>query len=172
MREIGRRIGRCASTISRELRRNASTRGRGVVYRATAAPWPAQRRASRPKVAKLAANDELRHYVADRVGGQIARPDGESVSGPEVRWTGRRHGPRKDRRWASSWSPEQISNRLRIEFPDNESMRISHEAIYQAAYMQGRGALRRELVACGRTGRALPGPAGPDQAAGPQVRYT
>ena len=39
--------------------------------------------------------------------------------------------------------------------PHNESMRISHEAIYQAAYVQGRGALKRELVACGRTGRAL-----------------
>ena len=155
VREIGRRLGRCASTISRELRRNASTRGRGVVYRATTAQWHAERRASRPKVAKLAANDALRHYVADRLGGQIARPDGELVPGPQVRWVGRRHGPRKDRRWATSWSPEQISNRLRVDFPHNESMRISHEAIYQAAYVQGRGALKRELVACGRTGRAL-----------------
>ena len=54
-----------------------------------------------------------------------------------------------------SWSPEQIANRLRIDFPDDDSMRISHEAIYQALYVQGRGALRRELVACLRTGRAL-----------------
>ena len=72
-----------------------------------------------------------------------------------MKWTGRRHGRRADRRWAKSWSPEQISNRLRIEFPHNESMRISHEAIYQAAYVQGRGALQWELVACLRTGRAL-----------------
>ena len=85
----------------------------------------------------------------------IAHPDGEVVPGPEVKWTGRRHGRRVDRRWAKSWSPEQISNRLRIEFPDNESMRISHDAIYQAAYVQGRGGLQRELVACLRTGRAL-----------------
>ena len=155
VREIGRRLGRCASTICRELRRNASTRGRGVVCGATTAQWHAQRRAGRPKVAKLAANEELREYVQDRLGGQIARPDGESVPGPEVRWTGRRRGRRSDRRWAKSWSPEQISNRLRIEFPHNESMRISHEAIYQAAYVQGRGALKRELVACLRTGRAL-----------------
>ena len=155
VREIGRRLGRCASTISRELRRNAATRSRGVVYRATTAQWHAERRASRPKVAKLAANDELREYVQDRLGGQIARPDGELVPGPQVRWTGRRHGRRADRRWATSWSPEQISRRLRIDFPDNESMRISHEAIYQALYVQGRGALKRELVACLRTGRAL-----------------
>ena len=155
VREIGRRLGRCASTISRELRRNASTRSRGVVYRATTAQWHAERRASRPKLSKLAANDELRDYVADRLGGQIARPDGELVPGPQVRWTGRRHGRRADRRWATSWSPEQISNRLRVDFPHNESMRVSHEAIYQALYVQGRGALKRELVACLRTGRAL-----------------
>ena len=155
VREIGRRLGRSASTISRELRRNAATRGRDVVYRATTAQWHAERRASRPKVSKLAANDELRRYVQDRLGGQIARPDGGVVPGPPVKWTGRRHGRRADRRWATSWSPEQISNRLRIDFPHNESMRISHEAIYQALYVQGRGALKRELVACLRTGRAL-----------------
>jgi IS30 family transposase len=53
------------------------------------------------------------------------------------------------------WSPEQIARRLRLEFPDDESMRISHEAIYQSLYVQGRGELRRELTACLRTGRAL-----------------
>lgn len=42
-----------------------------------------------------------------------------------------------------------------VDFPDDESMRISHEAIYQALYVQGRGALRRELTACLRSGRAL-----------------
>ena len=52
-------------------------------------------------------------------------------------------------------SPEQIAHRLRVDFPDDESMRVSHEAIYQALYVQGRGALRRELTACLRTGRAL-----------------
>jgi IS30 family transposase len=155
VREIARRLGRSGSTISRELRRNASTRRHAVVYRATTAQWHAERRASRPKVSKLAANDALREYVQERLAGTIAMPDGEPVPGPDVRWVGRRHGRRQDRRWAKSWSPEQISNRLRIDFPDDDSMRISHEAIYQALYIQGRGALKRELVACLRTGRAL-----------------
>jgi IS30 family transposase len=154
-REIARRLGRAPSTISRELRRNAATRSGTVAYRATTAQWHADLRAKRPKVAKLAALDELRCYVQDRLGGMIARPDGAAVPGPGVRWVGRRHGRRQDRRWAASWSPEQIANRLRVDFPDDESMRISHEAIYQALYVQGRGALRRDLTACLRTGRAL-----------------
>ena len=155
VRAIARRLGRSPSTISRELRRNASTRGNELTYRATTAQWHAERRASRPKVAKLAANDRLRTYVQDRLAGMIARPDGELVPGPEVKFIGRRHGRRADRRWAKSWSPEQIANRLTVDFPDDGSMRISHEAIYQALYVQGRGALKRELVACLRTGRAL-----------------
>jgi IS30 family transposase len=152
VREIARRVGRSASTISRELRRNASTRGE---YRATTAQWHADRRARRPKTAKLAANARLRAYVQERLAGVIAAPDGAAAAGPEVRWIGRRRGRRRPRRWASSWSPEQIANRLPVEFPDDASMRISHEAIYQALYVQGRGALRRELTACLRTGRAL-----------------
>src|SRR5437899_6261640 len=166
VREIARRLGRSASTISRELRRNASTRSNALVYRATTAQWHAERRASRPKVAKLAANDALRESVQERLAGTITRPDGELVPGPDVRWIGRRHGRRQDRRWARSWSPEQIANRLRVDFPDDGSMRISHEAIYQALYVQGRGALKRELVACLRTGRALRVPHAPTQARG------
>jgi IS30 family transposase len=53
------------------------------------------------------------------------------------------------------WSPEQISAMLKAEFPDEPEMRVSHETIYQAIYVQGRGALRRELAARLRTGRAL-----------------
>jgi IS30 family transposase len=166
VRGIARRVHRSPSTISRELRRNASTRSNAVVYRATTAQWHAERRASRPKVSKLAANDPLRKYVQDRLAGTIAKPDGELVPGPDVRWIGRRHGRRQDRRWARSWSPEQIANRLRIDFPDDELMRISHEAIYQALYVQGRGALKRELVACLRTGRALRVPRARIQARG------
>ena len=155
MRTIARHISRSPSTISRELRRNAATRNGGLAYRATTAQWHADRKARRPKAAKLAAHDELRRYVQDRLAGLMTAADGTRVPGPPVSWNGRRHGPRQDRRWAASWSPEQIANRLKVDFPDDESMRISHEAIYHALYVQGRGALRRELVACLRTGRAL-----------------
>ena len=155
VREIARQLGRSPSTISRELRRNAATRSGRFEYRATTAQWHADLRARRPKSAKLAVNLELRGYVQERLSGTVQRPDGIAVDGPQVSWIGRRHGRRTDRRWARSWSPEQISNRLRLDFPDDESMRVSHEAIYQSLYVQGRGALRRELTACLRTGRAL-----------------
>ena len=140
----------------RELRRNAATRGGKLDYRASVAQWKAELVARRPKTAKLAANERLREYVQERLSGQVRRPDGTAVPGPATApWKGRNKPHRQDRRWASAWSPEQISDRLRIDFPDDESMRISHEAIYQALYVQGRGALRRELTACLRTGRAL-----------------
>lgn len=121
VREIARRISRSPSTISRELRRNASTRTYRLEYRASTAQWHAERRASRPKVSKLAANDVLRDYVQDRLSGLITKPDGEAVAGPDTRWIGRRHGRRQDRRWARAWSPEQIANRLRVDFPHDGS---------------------------------------------------
>jgi len=120
-REIARRLGRPASTVSREVARN-STRGR-YRYRAVAAQVRAEERAGRPKPAKLAGNGELRRRV--------------------------------QRELEMNWSPEQISARLAADFPDRPEMRVSHETIYQALYVQGRGALRRELTAHLRTGRAL-----------------
>jgi len=155
VRAIARRLGRSPSTISRELRRNAATRGGKLQYRASTAQWKAERAGRRPKVAKLAGNLVLREYVQERLAGMVRAPGGSARAGPQVAWIGRRHGPRKDRRWANAWSPEQIAHRLTLDFADDESMRISHEAIYQALYVQGRGALKRELTACLRTGRAL-----------------
>jgi IS30 family transposase len=120
-REIARRLGRQASTVSREIARN-STRGR-YRYRAVAAQVRAEERARRPKPAKLAVNGELHQWVQSKL--------------------------------EKKWSPEEISARLVIDFPDRPEMRVSHETIYQALYVQGRGALRRELVKNLRTGRAL-----------------
>lgn len=155
VREIARRIGRHPSTVSRELRRNVSTRSGERHYRARAAQWKAERSASRPKVAKLVKNPRLREWVEKKLSGAVTDADGREIAGPNVPWKNRRHGRRADRRWGTAWSPEQISARLKVEFPDDESMRISHEAIYQSLFVQGRGALRRDLTACLRTGRAL-----------------
>jgi IS30 family transposase len=155
IQEVARRLGRAASTVSRELRRNAATRSGGLEYRATTAQWHAERSARRPKQAKLALSTALQAYVEERLAGVVVAPGGTPVPGPAVRWKSRRHGPRQDRRWANAWSPQQIARRLPVDFPDDETMRISHEAIYQSLFVQGRGALRRELTACLRSGRAL-----------------
>jgi transposase, IS30 family len=129
VRTIARRLGRSPSTVSREIARNCPRDAAGRLlrsrYRATAAQARADARARRPKTAKLVAFPELRHYVQSKL---------QSVE---------------------RWSPEQIARRLPIDFPDDERMRVCHETIYQAIYVQGRGALRRELAACLRTGRAL-----------------
>jgi transposase, IS30 family len=140
---------------SRGSCRNASTRTWRLEYKASIAQWHAERRARRPKVAKLATNDRLREYVQDRLSGVVRAADGCVAGPPGPKWKGKNKPHRGDRRWVQGWSPEQIAQRLKVEFPDDESMRISHEAIYQALYVQGRGALKRELVACLRTGRAL-----------------
>jgi IS30 family transposase len=118
-RVIGARIGRPASTISREVARNGPA-GR---YRAVRAQALAELRGRRPKTAKLAGNAGLRGWVQDKL--------------------------------ESKWSPEEISARLKLEFPGRAEMRVSHETIYQSLYVQGRGALRRELAKSLRTGRAL-----------------
>ena len=152
VREIARLTGRSPSTISRELRRNGATRqGRSSTARSSPSGTPSWAR--RPKTAKLADND-LRRYVEDRLAGVVQRPDGHG-RGSHGAFKGKKMGRHQDRRWATAWSPEQISQRLVVDFPDDASMRISHEAIYQSLYIQGRGALRRELSACLRTGRAL-----------------
>jgi len=155
VRAIARHLTRAPSTVSRELRRNATTRSGGFDYRAVTAQWHADRAARRPRAARLAVHVALHAYVAARLAGAVVAPNGRAIAGPAVPWQGRRHGRRQHRRWSMAWSPAQIAHRLPLEFPDDPTMRISHEAIYQALYVQGRGALRRELTACLRTGRAL-----------------
>jgi IS30 family transposase len=124
MAAIGRRIGRPACTICREVARNSAVRGG---YRAGKAQQAAQVRARRPKPARLAVHGRLRAQVEQ--------------------WL------------ALRWSPQQIAARLVSEFPDDPEMRVSHETIYQSLFVQSRGALRKELAGCLRTGRAMRRPA-------------
>jgi len=68
---------------------------------------------------------------------------------------------------AASWSPRQISARLRVEHPDDEAMRVSHETIYQSLYCQARGELNTQLklaLRTGRTRRVVRGSSRPKQA--------
>ena len=105
VREVAGRMGRAPSTISRQLRRNAATRGGNLDYRATTAQWHAERAACRPKAAKLATNLALRSYVQDRLAGAILPAGGAAVAGPAVPWKSRRHRRRRNRRWGLAWGP-------------------------------------------------------------------
>ena len=119
VRQIADAVGRDPSTISRELRRNAATRGGKPEYRASVAQWKAELAAKRPKAARMVENPALREYVQERLSGQIRRPDGTAVAGPHPpRWTGNnKPHRRKDRAWTWAWSPEQIANRIKLDFP-------------------------------------------------------
>jgi len=124
LRSIAGRLNRAPSTIAREVRNN----GGRVRYRAVHADESADRRARRPKRAKLTQCRRLRVEV--------------------------------ERMLDKAWSPQQISARLVVEFPDDLEMRVSHETIYQSLFVQSRGALRKELTASLRTGRTRRRPHG------------
>ena len=149
-RQIGRELRRDAATISREVRRNR------LLSRPHLAPLPdGGRRRPGPVPGSPAAFGRARpRYRAAaaqaKAEDRARRPKpARLVQQPALRdWVA-------DKLEHQQWSPEQISRRLHLEFPDDESMRISHEAIYQSLYVQGRGELRRELTRCLRTGRAL-----------------
>jgi IS30 family transposase len=138
IRRIAQGLGRAPSTVQRELRRNMRQpyRARWYVSAQRGRPWSrrwdyrpslaqrrAERRAGRPKPAKLAINVPLGELVQAKLLERL--------------------------------SPRQVARELRAEFPDNPDMQVSHETIYQSIYVQSRGALRRELAVCLRTGRAL-----------------
>lgn len=135
----------------------AETRPHGggkLAYRASVAQWKAELVAQRPMTAKLVAIIACVSTFQGRLSGAVHDADGRPVCPKRPAWNGRNKPNRGDRRWVQGWSPEQISRRPKVDFPDDETMRISHEAIY----VQSRGALRRELVGCLRTGRALRAP--------------
>ncbi len=132
VREIARRIGRNPATISRELRRNAATRGGKQIYRA--GRWPSGKLRKPLSVPNKQNSWVIRAcktmFRGSVLLGLIRDENGVVMAGPDTpAWKGRSKPHRADRRWLTAWSPEQISQRLRIDFPDDESMRISHEAI-------------------------------------------
>src|SRR4051794_11254120 len=117
VRKVARRLGRAASTISRELRRNAATRGGNLDYRAT--------RHSGTRSARRV-DQSLRSWRRMRHCGPMCRSVSPASSLARVGrgeravpWKGRRHGPRQHRRWARAWSPQQIAARLRLDDPDD-----------------------------------------------------
>jgi len=128
IRSIADRLGRAPSTISREIRRNCP-RNNGGRYLA--------RTRYRAHGAQALADARARRPKTRKLA--VCQALAEHVQ----------------TKLEARWSPEQISRRLCLDFPDDELMRISHEAIYQAIYVQGRGSLRRELAVCLRTGRAI-----------------
>jgi IS30 family transposase len=131
---LGRAAGLGVREIARQLGRAASTISREV-HRGCLNRRPRGR--YRASVAQARADEAAR------------RPKPSKLAGNALL---RAH---VQQRLLEGWSPEQIAARLVEDFPDDESMRISHEALYQALFVQGRGGLRRELTACLRTGRAL-----------------
>ena len=109
-REMAGRLGRAASTVSREITRH----GGRAAYRAHDADRQAWVSALRPKRCLLVLNRKLRDIVASKL--------------------------------ILDWSPEQISGWLKIQHPDDESMRVSHETIYRSLFIQARGVLKKELM--------------------------
>ena len=110
IREIARTLGRSASTVSREIRRNGGMEG----YRAVGADEQAFKRARRPKACALARRPALAELVAAKL--------------------------------EEDWSPEQIALWLKVTYPNDPEMYVSHEAIYRTLYVQARGALKKELA--------------------------
>ena len=131
VRSIARQLGRSPSTISREIGRN---RQRGSST--TGSPKGSYRAVlAQGKAEARARRPKVRKLARDR---HLAA------------WV--------EEQLQRCWSPKQIAERIRVVLPDDEGMRISHEAIYQSLFVQGRGGLRMELHAYLRSGRAVSRP--------------
>ncbi len=111
MRSIAAQLGRCASTVSREVDRN----GGYASYRASLADQAAWDRTLRPKACKLAGRTKLIRQITKKLERQ--------------------------------WSPQQIAGWLKRRYPD-EHYHVSHETIYKSLFIQARGVLKKELLAC------------------------
>ena len=129
VREIARRLGRDPATVSRELARNGRSQSRGP--------------------GRLVPQPYLASVAQDRAERAAQRPKKRKLaSSPRLAKAVRRKLKKR-------WSPEQIGAWLARRYPHDRSMQVSHETIYQALYVQGRGGLKRELATALRTGRAI-----------------
>jgi IS30 family transposase len=142
IRSIARRLGRAPSTIMREIYLNGRCRAATGRYRAlhrfgaNRGGWDAKS-GYRASIAQARSEERARRPKA----GKLAR-------NPELREV-------VEELLHKKYSPEQVVGALAQTYPDRPEMRVSHETIYKALYVQGRGELRRELHRCLRTGRAL-----------------
>jgi IS30 family transposase len=174
LREIGREVG-CSHELVRILARGGPGRPQRAID-----PWvPGPGRlmlADREEISLGLHHGEAFCVIASRLGKATSTVSREvAASGGRARyraWRAHQRARERARRprtpklacprlaaqvtgWLQGWwSPQEISRRLRIEFADDPMMWVSHETIYQALFVQGRGELRRELARCLRTGRA------------------
>jgi len=179
IREIAAEIGCSRSTVKSVVRGPAKRESRQVVW----SPGPLRLSlADREEISRgLSAGDPLRAIARQlgRAPSTIAREVKANGGRSHYRAVRAHHGAYERARrpktpkladgplctqvtvWLEEWwSPEEIARRLRIEFPDDPTMWVSHETIYQSLFVQGRGELRRELSRCLRTGRAQRRPQG------------
>lgn len=138
IRQMAKRLQRAPSTVQRELRRNMVQQYRTRLRLKT--------RIGRPRVLSWDYRPSLAQRRADH---QAARPKPARLA-VELRLR-----EEVEARLLAKLSPRQIAMQLKRQFTDDPGMQVSHETIYQSIYVQGRGALRRELAVCLRTGRAL-----------------
>jgi IS30 family transposase len=140
IRRIARLLGRAPSTVLRELRKNMwhqLYRGRSRLRANPAGmrvrqPWRYRPSLAQERAKRRSSRPKTAKLAQNRVLRELVQA-----------------------KLMKKLSPEQISRQLRKQFPDDAEMQVSHETIYQSIYVQRRGALRRELAVCLRTGRAI-----------------
>jgi IS30 family transposase len=144
---IARLLGRHRATIGRELARNR------LLTRFTTGPGEPPRRPGRRRKDDRPPQHEVLRYRAlhaqTLTDERARRPKTRKLAGD------RRLHAVVTAKLRARWSPEQIAAKLPALLPNRPEARVSHETIYQALYVQGRGGLRRELTTALRTGRAI-----------------
>ncbi len=140
IRQIAERLGREPSTVLRELRRNMRRQQYRSRSRLKANPFGPHR--TQPWCYRPS-------HAQERAKRLASRPKAAKLA------TNAALRELVQAKLVKKLSPEQISRQLRKQFPEDPEMQVSHETIYQSIYVQGRGALRRELAICLRTGRAV-----------------